>query len=60
MALMITPQYCASVIRRDACLPRSNQMAQHLATKAGFKKVWNVEGGLDAYAKQVDPSIAVY
>eukprot|EP00903_Cladosiphon_okamuranus_P018810 g17302.t1 len=29
---------------------RSNQMAQHLATKAGFKKVWNVEGGLHAYA----------
>lgn len=39
---------------------RSNQMAQHLATKAGFKRVWNVEGGLDAYAKQVDSSIGVY
>lgn len=39
---------------------RSNQMAQHLATKMGFKKVWNVEGGLDAYAKQVDPSVGVY
>ena len=39
---------------------RSNQMAQHLATKAGFKRVWNVEGGIDAYAKQVDSSVGVY
>ncbi|CAM9526240.1 unnamed protein product [Ectocarpus sp. 12 AP-2014] len=39
---------------------RSNQMAQHLATKAGFKKVWNVEGGLHAYASHVDSSVGVY
>ncbi|CAM9695993.1 unnamed protein product, partial [Hapterophycus canaliculatus] len=39
---------------------RSNQMAQHLATKAGFKKVWNVEGGLHAYANQVDSTVGVY
>ena len=39
---------------------RSNQMCQHLATKEGFKKVWNVESGIDAYAKQVDPSVGVY
>eukprot|EP00904_Undaria_pinnatifida_P014205 jgi/Undpi1/9915/HiC_scaffold_28.g12369.m1 len=39
---------------------RSNQMAQHLATKVGFKRVWNVEGGIDAYAKQVDSSVGVY
>lgn len=49
------PLLCYALI----CI-RSNQMAQHLATKAGFKKVWNVEGGLDAYAKQVDPSVGVY
>lgn len=35
-------------------------MAQHLATKVGFKKVWNVEGGLHAYANQVDSSVGVY
>lgn len=39
---------------------RSNQMAQHLSTKAGFKKVWNVEGGLHAYASHVDSSVGVY
>ncbi|CAM9485653.1 unnamed protein product [Pylaiella littoralis] len=39
---------------------RSNQMAQHLATKSGFKKVWNVEGGLHAYASQVDTSVGIY
>lgn len=39
---------------------RSNQMCQHLATKEGFKKVWNVEGGVNAYAKQVEPSVGVY
>lgn len=39
---------------------RSNQMAQHLATKAGFKKVWNVEGGVHAYASHVDSSVGVY
>lgn len=45
---------------RTNCRHRSNQMAQHLSTKAGFKRLWNVEGGIDAYAKQVDSSVGVY
>lgn len=41
-------------------LRRSNQMAQHLSTKLGFKKVYNVEGGIHAYATRVDSSVGVY
>ena len=38
---------------------RSERVAQFLAFQ-GFGKVYNVEGGIDAYARQVDPSIPRY
>ncbi|CAM9617924.1 unnamed protein product [Discosporangium mesarthrocarpum] len=39
---------------------RSQQVAQHLATKSGFKSVLNVDGGIHNYAKEVNPSVGMY
>jgi hypothetical protein len=38
---------------------RSMQMATFLTSKAGFTRVFNVEGGIHAYA-QIDPSVPFY
>jgi rhodanese-related sulfurtransferase len=38
---------------------RSAQMCSYLAQQ-GFRKVRNLSGGIDAYAKQIDPSIGTY
>lgn len=39
---------------------RSMQMAMFLAQGADFEEVYNLEGGVDRYALQVDPSIGTY
>jgi rhodanese-related sulfurtransferase len=39
---------------------RSMQMAEWLTTKAGFKTVYNVEGGIRAYYTDVDRSVGNY
>jgi predicted sulfurtransferase len=36
------------------------QMAEWLTTKAGFKTVYNVEGGIRAYYTDVDRSVGNY
>ena len=38
---------------------RSAQVTAWLA-KQGWKNVFNVRGGIDAYARQVDPSVGMY
>jgi len=38
---------------------RSAQMAQWLCTQ-GFAQVVNIQGGIDAWARQVDPDVGVY
>lgn len=38
---------------------RSEQVARFLAAR-GFRRVHNVAGGIDAYARRVDPSIPRY
>ena len=38
---------------------RSERVTQLLSAR-GFKNVANVEGGIDAYAKRVDPTLARY
>ena len=39
---------------------RSMRVATFLATHAGFTDVYNVEGGITAYAERVDRSIGFY
>lgn len=39
---------------------RSMQVAMFLSGQAGFEDVYNVAGGIDAYARQVDESIGRY
>lgn len=39
---------------------RSMQMASFLVSKAEFTDVYNVEGGIHAYACRVDPSVGTY
>jgi rhodanese-related sulfurtransferase len=39
--------------------PRSRQAAGRLVQK-GFTRVYNVDGGVDAYARQVDPKVPTY
>lgn len=38
---------------------RSEEVAEYLMRR-GFKSVYNVEGGINAYAREVDPTLAVY
>ncbi|MGO8999339.1 MAG: Grx4 family monothiol glutaredoxin [Polyangiaceae bacterium] len=38
---------------------RSRAAAEHFL-KEGFRNVWNVEGGIDAWSLKVDPSVARY
>lgn len=38
---------------------RSEEVAEYLMRR-GFNKVYNVEGGINAYAREVDPNLAVY
>lgn len=38
---------------------RSMQVTMWLA-RQGFKNIFNVKGGIDAYARQVDPSVGMY
>jgi len=38
---------------------RSQQVALFLA-QSGFTQVVNLQGGIDAWAKQIDPSVATY
>jgi rhodanese-related sulfurtransferase len=38
---------------------RSMQVAAYLARR-GFDDVWNLTGGIDAWARQVDPSCPTY
>ena len=38
---------------------RSGQAAQYL-TAHGFKRVYNLRGGIDAWSAQVDPTVARY
>jgi monothiol glutaredoxin len=38
---------------------RSRSAAEHFI-KEGFRNVWNVEGGIDAWSLKVDPSVARY
>eukprot|EP00388_Colpodella_angusta_P024876 GDKK01000648.1.p1 GENE.GDKK01000648.1~~GDKK01000648.1.p1 ORF type:complete len:121 (-),score=10.43 GDKK01000648.1:136-498(-) len=39
---------------------RSMQVAAFLAHKAEFENVSNIEGGIHAFAEQVDPSVGFY
>lgn len=39
---------------------RSQQVANFLVTQAGFKRVFNVSGGIDAYSRLCDPSVPRY
>lgn len=39
---------------------RSMQVASFLEQRAGFTKVYNLSGGVNAWAIQVDPSMAKY
>lgn len=39
--------------------PTHTQMA-HLLQAKGFRDVYNIVGGIDAYSKEVDPSVPVY
>lgn len=38
---------------------RSQQVAQYLESQ-GFKNIHNLEGGIDAWAKTIDPDMAQY
>jgi rhodanese-related sulfurtransferase len=38
---------------------RSERAAAFLAAR-GFRSVYNVSGGIDAYARRIDPSIPIY
>ena len=38
---------------------RSRAAAEHCA-RMGFRDVWNVEGGIDAWSLRVDPSVPRY
>ena len=38
---------------------RSQQVAYFLASR-GYQKVFNLSGGIDAWAREVDPSMATY
>ena len=38
---------------------RSQKAAEHFAA-AGFRNVWNLEGGIDAWSLEVDPSVPRY
>lgn len=38
---------------------RSEEVAEYLMRR-GFKRVYNVEGGINGYAREVDPSLSVY
>jgi monothiol glutaredoxin len=38
---------------------RSRSVAQHFVAK-GFTRVYNLEGGIDAWARTVDPNVATY
>ena len=38
---------------------RSDAAAQHFAAQ-GFRNVWNVTGGIDAWSRAVDPSVPRY
>jgi rhodanese-related sulfurtransferase len=38
---------------------RSMQVANYLASQ-GFTKVFNLEGGIDAWSREVDPSVTRY
>ncbi|HEU5014499.1 MAG TPA: rhodanese-like domain-containing protein [Roseiflexaceae bacterium] len=39
---------------------RSQQIAQYLATQAGYTKVANMLGGIDEWARRIDPSLPRY
>ncbi|MCW8964088.1 MAG: rhodanese-like domain-containing protein [Gammaproteobacteria bacterium] len=39
---------------------RSKAICQYLEQQFGFDRLINLEGGVDAWAKQVDPTMAVY
>jgi len=39
---------------------RSSQVTYWLHARQGFANVYNLRGGIDAYAAQIDPSIARY
>jgi len=39
---------------------RSRSAANWLVQQAGFKVVYNISGGIDAFARQVDDSIPLY
>lgn len=38
---------------------RSQQIAMYLA-RSGFNRIFNLQGGVDAWARQIDPSMPVY
>ncbi|MDQ2663313.1 MAG: rhodanese-like domain-containing protein [Candidatus Eremiobacteraeota bacterium] len=38
---------------------RSSRVAKYLSD-AGFETVYNVDGGIDAYAERIDPALARY
>jgi len=38
---------------------RSQQAAEHYAA-LGFRNVWNLEGGIDAWSREIDPSVPRY
>ena len=39
---------------------RSSQVVYWLSARNGFERVFNLNGGIDAYAAEIDPSIARY
>lgn len=57
-----TAELCPS--RPTLCLchhgVRSHQMAAFLTGQAQFHRVYNIEGGIDAFSRSVDPSVPTY
>jgi rhodanese-related sulfurtransferase len=39
---------------------RSWRFGCWLAQERGYKEVWNVEGGIEAWSREVDPSVPRY
>ena len=51
---MCTPQWPTTL------LPLQLTQMAHLLQAKGFRDVYNIVGGIDAYSKEVDPSVPVY
>jgi len=39
---------------------KRSAQAVEMLQQAGFRKVWNLKGGIDAWSREVDPSVPRY